>query len=84
MSKTRRNIGANRRHVKGDYTPENTDHRIDRFTKKMEKTKSSKSTFDEDFQDKKISHKNYEQFLEENVEEYDDEEFYEDDDILIS
>lgn len=70
MSKTRRNINANRRHVKGGNDEGSmNDHRVDRFMKKMEKrtnTHNRDQEIENDYR-LKINHVNYDQFLDDDT-----------------
>lgn len=79
MSKTRRNIGAAHRHIKDGESI--NDHRIDRYTKKLEGKAKSRKTFsdDEDF-GREINHKNYGDFIDDDDSLVD----YTDDDLSLT
>jgi hypothetical protein len=63
MSKTRRDIGANRRHF-GGQDSSNGDHRINRLLKKIKKSSFDKrSEFNDDDNLQNINHSNYQDFL---------------------
>lgn len=59
MGKTRRDLGANRRH-------EHEGHKIDHYLKKMQRASSSKrNRFQETDDDVDIDHTNYHEFIDE-------------------
>jgi fructose-1,6-bisphosphatase len=74
MSKTRRNFGATRRHIKGDDNSK-ADHRINKFFKKMtySSSENEQGFSEERHRNEKIDHRNYDQYLETDVEDLEDD-----------